>query len=342
MKECEGEGNEVLVPLVKILKCQEYYEWILKKDVKDSFVALHKQNGLCWYEGLVEITPSIVVQLSLNRVVEVDITSHRLLRVNGEQVSGIEHNVVLDLSDDGERWEGDVLSNQSYGWGVAYDSENRIVYEGFRIGNLNVCYGTRYYSDIGVIEYEGEWFEGKRWGRGVQYDRTEKVVSKREWMNDQHISRRMMLKEENQLLHSRIEKLIVKDHSCNERKWSSLDLSFMFHLRLLEVGDKCFKNVKEVKLIGMNRLERVVIGKNCFTKNKDEYLKYDTTRHFYLKNCERVRELKIGRGSFLFYSMCEIENLSSLEMIEMGELNEGSSNFYYASLQLKSDSQRME
>ena len=151
-----------------------------------------------------------------------------------------------------------------------------------------------------------------------------------------------MLKEENQLLHSRIEKLIVKDHSCNERKWSTLDLSFMFHLRLLEVGDKCFKNVKEVKLIGMNRLERVVIGMNSFTKNKDEYLKYDTTRHFYLKNCERVRELKIGRGSFLFYSMCEIENLSSLEMIEMGELNEGSCNFYYASLQLKSDCERME
>ena len=151
-----------------------------------------------------------------------------------------------------------------------------------------------------------------------------------------------MLKEENQLLHSRIEKLIVKDHSCNERKWSTLDLSFMFHLRLLEVGDKCFKNVKEVKLIGMNRLERVVIGMNSFMKNKDEYLKYDTTRHFYLKNCERVRELKIGRGSFLFYSMCEIENLSSLEMIEMGELNEGSSNFYYASLQLKSDCERME
>ena len=331
-----------MVPLVKMLKYQEYCEWILKKDVKDSHLVLHK-NGLCWgHEGLVEKFPSIVVQLSLNRVVEVDTASHRLLRVNGEEVSGIEHNQVLDLNDDGERWEGDMLQNEPYGWGVVYDSENRMVYEGFRIGNLNVCYGTRYYSDIGVIEYEGEWCDGKRWGRGVQYDRTGKVVSKREWMNDQHIRRRMMLKEENQLLHSRIEKLIVKDHSCNERKWATLDLSFMFHLRLLEVGDKCFENVKEVKLIGMNRLERVVIGMNSFTKNKDEYLKYDTTRRFYLKNCERVRELKIGRGSFLFYSMCEIENLSSLEVIEMGELSDASSNFYYASLQLKSDCERME
>ncbi|KAM7454178.1 hypothetical protein BLSTO_05068 [Blastocystis sp. subtype 1] len=37
-------------------------------------------------------------------------------------VSGIEHKQVLDLNDDGERWEGDVLNNQPYGWGVLYDS----------------------------------------------------------------------------------------------------------------------------------------------------------------------------------------------------------------------------
>ena len=342
MKECEGEGSEVLVPLVKILKYQEYCEWILKKDVKDSFIALHKNDGWCWYEGLVEITPSIVVQLFLNRVVEVDIASHRLLRVNGDQVSGIEHNVMLDLSDDGERWEGDVLNNQPYGWGVAYDSENRIVYDGFRIGEVNVCYGTRYYSDIGVIEYEGEWCEGKRWGRGVQYNRTGKVMSKREWMNDDNmIEKAVVLIEENQRLHSCIEELTVSNKSCNGPEWSTLDLSFMFHLRLLEVGDNCLQYVKEVKLIGMNRLERVVIGEKCFTK-KNKYLKYDTTRHFYLKNCERLRELKIGRASFSYYSVCEIENLSSLEVIEMGELNEGSCNFNYASLEMKSFFQRME
>ena len=39
--------------------------------------------------------------------------------------------------------------------------------------------------------------------------------------------------------------------------------------------------------------------------------------------------------------MCEIENVPSLEVIEMGELIEDSSNFWYASLELKSDSERM-
>ena len=39
--------------------------------------------------------------------------------------------------------------------------------------------------------------------------------------------------------------------------------------------------------------------------------------------------------------MCEIENVPSLEVIEMGELNEDSSNFCHASLELKSDSEIM-
>ena len=339
MKEREEE-NEVLTPLAKMLKDQECCEWILKKDVKDSYLVLHK-NGLCWYqEGLVEKSPSIVMELCLNRVIEVDIASLTLLRVNGEEVSGVEHKRVLDLNDEGERWEGDVLNNQPYGWGVLYDSENRMVYEGFRIGGVNVCYGTRYYSDVQKVEYKGGICEGKRWGRGTQYDRNGKAVFDGEWMNDEHLSKRVVLNEENQRLHNHIEELIVENNSCNGPEWAALDLSFISHLRLLEVGDECFECVDEVKLIDLSKLERVVIGMNSFTKEKDCWGN-DPNRHFYLKNCERVRKLIIGCGSFSDYSVCEIEGVPSLEVIEMGELNEKSCNFYYASLELKSDSERM-
>ena len=60
-----------------------------------------------------------------------------------------------------------------------------------------------------------------------------------------------------------------------------------------------------------------------------------------MKNCERVRELMMGHHSFSDFSVCEIENLPSLEVIEVGELNEWSFTFYDVSkLELKSDSQR--
>ena len=338
MKECR---EELLSPLVKILKYQEYCEWILKKDVKDTYLVLNK-NGLCGYhEGLVEKFPSIVMELCLNGVIEVDTASHTLLRVDGEDVKGIEHAKVLDLSDDGERWEGDVLDNQPYGWGVLYDSENRRAYEGFRIGEVNVCYGTQNYSDIQKVEYDGEICEGKRWGRGIQYDRNGKTVYNGEWMNDDNkIEKEVVLIEENQFLHSCIEELIVENNSCNAPEWIALDLGFISHLRLFKVGDECFENVDEVKLIGLSKLERVVIGKNSFTKRKNS-CGNDSTRHFYLRNCERLRELKIGRYSFSDYSVCEIENVPSLEVIEMGELNEESYNFYCTSLELKSDCERM-
>ena len=137
-----------------------------------------------------------------------------------------------------------------------------------------------------------------------------------------------------------VTQLVIPSNCCNEAEWSVFDVSELKWLKSIEIGDDCFGNVEEVKLIGLNRLERVVIGKNSFTKNKND-AGNDPTRHFYLKNCERVRELRIGCFSFSDYSVCVIENMDSLEVIEMGELNIESGNFCHASLELKSDSHNM-
>ena len=49
----------------------------------------------------------------------------------------------------------------------------------------------------------------------------------------------------------------------------------------------------------------------------------------------------MGRYSFSDYDVCEIENVPSLEVIEMGELDEESLNFEYGSLELKSEGDEM-
>ena len=137
-------------------------------------------------------------------------------------------------------------------------------------------------------------------------------------------------------VNNRVTELVIPSNCCNEAEWSVFDVSGLKWLKSIAIGDECFGNVNEVKLIGLNELERVVIGKNSFTKKKNSYGE-DPNRHFYLKNCERLRELKIGCYSFSDYSVCEIENVPFLEVIEMGELNEDSCNFHDASLELKSD-----
>ena len=135
-----------------------------------------------------------------------------------------------------------------------------------------------------------------------------------------------------------MEVMIVDNNACNDKCFTELDLSSISNLKVFEVGDYCFAFVEEVRLIGLNQLERVEIGKHCFRKSIEK----NPNRHFHLKNCERLRELKMGRYSFSDYSVCEIENVPSLRVIEMGELNEWSSCFYYASLELRSDSERIE
>ena len=55
-----------------------------------------------------------------------------------------------------------------------------------------------------------------------------------------------------------------------------------------------------------------------------------------MKNCPKLKSLKMGDYSFSDYTVCEIENVDALEVIEMGELNKLSFSFWHASLELKS------
>ena len=137
-----------------------------------------------------------------------------------------------------------------------------------------------------------------------------------------------------------IEALIVDNDTCNDTSVTVLDLSSFIYLKVFEVGDYSFTCMNQLKMMGLNQLERVVIGRKCFTYNYG--WGNDPNRHFYLKNCKRLRELKIGRKSFMDYSVCVIENVNQLEVIEMGELNERSCNFFYACLELKSECDGME
>ena len=143
-----------------------------------------------------------------------------------------------------------------------------------------------------------------------------------------------------QNIDKRVTELVIPPNCCNKSEWNVLDISEMKELKRIEIGDECFENVNEVKLFGLYKLERVLVGKNSFTKHKNSYGN-DPNRHFYLKDCERLKELKMGCYSFSDFKVCEIENLASLEGVEMGELNKWSYNFFYVSLELKSADDEM-
>ena len=132
-----------------------------------------------------------------------------------------------------------------------------------------------------------------------------------------------------------MEVITVGDGKCNGEN-ERIDLSKYVNLKNVSIGNECFENQDVLNLTGLHSLERVMIGENSFTKNKYGYGN-NTDRKLYVKNCDALKELKIGRFSFSDYSVIEIENVNSLELIEIGDMNNWSCNFYSASLELKSD-----
>ena len=331
--------SEAILQVAKKWKNQKMCNEMIGSSVERSTLSLFKHDECCYHEGVIKKSASVIVELSRERVIEVDVASHKL-HVDGEEVKGITSNQVLDLNDEGERWEGDVLDNEPYGWGVLYDKEGEKMYEGFRIDKVNVCYGTQYYPDIQKVEYEGEWFEGKRWGRGIQYDRHGNIVFDGEWVNDEQAETTVTVTDGNGPFYNHLEVLIVSDGCCNGNEWKAFDFSLIPCLRELQVGNHCFRWVKEVRMVGMNALEKVVIGDVCFSSRENAVV-VNAKNRFFLKDCVRLRELKIGSNCFNDYSVCEIENVPSLEVMEVGRLNRSGTNFYHATLELKSDSERM-
>ena len=309
--------SEAILQVAKKWKNQKMCNELIGSAVEHSTLSLFNHDECCYHEGVIKKSASVIVELSRERVIEVDTASHTLLRVDGEDVNGIEHAQLLDLSDEGERWEGDVLNNQPYGWGVLYDSENRMAYEGFQIDTSHCCYGIQYYPDIQKVEYEGEWLEGKRWGQGIQYDRTGNTVFDGEWMNDEQAETTVTITDGNGLFYNHLELLIVSDGCCNGNEWKAFDFSLLPCLRELQVGNHCFRCVKEVRMVGMSTLEKVVIGDACLSSQAD-WADESAKNCFFLKDCARLREVKIGSNSFNEYSVCVIEDLPSLEVMEIG------------------------
>ena len=131
-------------------------------------------------------------------------------------------------------------------------------------------------------------------------------------------------------LNTTVTEITIPSNNLNDASLTVLDLSRFRRLKKLVIGDECFMYVNETRLTGLYSLESVEIGMNSFTQHRNSDGD-DPNRHFYLKNCPKLKSLKMGRFSFSDYTVIEIENVDALESIEMGDRV-----FVYASLELKS------
>ena len=134
-------------------------------------------------------------------------------------------------------------------------------------------------------------------------------------------------------LDNNTESIIVESNCFNEDDITALDLSRFASLKSFIVGDNSFGDVNELIIDGLPELESIKIGISSFYS-------YDGDHVFSVKNCPKLRELKIGPSGFDEWLSVEIENDPSLEVIEIGYLYYSSDNFNEAPLELKSTNLR--
>ena len=113
------------------------------------------------------------------------------------------------------------------------------------------------------------------------------------------------------------------------------DVSLLYNLESIEVGDDSFRSVKTFKIDGLNRLKTLKIGFDSFTQKY--YYTGDESKSFHILNCESLESIEIDRYSFSdFAGDFELKNLPQLQSIQIGDVHNDSFNFRDASFEIHS------
>ena len=111
-----------------------------------------------------------------------------------------------------------------------------------------------------------------------------------------------------------VEERSIGNNSYNDSSVTELKLSGLPALKSIVIGDECFGSVRVFELNGLSELESVVIGEKSFRISDSE--RSDGT--YRIVNCSKLKSIQIGDRSFADYHSFELNNLPSLQSIDIG------------------------
>ena len=119
------------------------------------------------------------------------------------------------------------------------------------------------------------------------------VIGGKPAIESEHSSGRVVVKCDDDFLSldEDVEVIEARNGVCNNEAFEEWEMNEYVMLRELIVGDECFQFVKDMRIVGLDALEKVEIGKQCFCKASDGV--------FEMRNCEKLKSVKIGDGSFV-------------------------------------------
>ncbi|KAK8808372.1 hypothetical protein WA171_001592, partial [Blastocystis sp. BT1] len=309
------------------MKWKEYLKESVLNDNKNCMLNLNvdkeEMRGVCKRgEEVIEVKENEnEVELMI-----VNVLNHSMIVLKGLKgeeltemdLSELVENEIVDLNDDGMRWEGEVLKGDLFGYGCLYDEENELEYEGWMIEGKKRCYGIEYWNDTGLKKYCGCYYDGLKNGYGLLYDRNGMIeyegLFKDDVIIDVNDDMRMKWIDDCELIvTSCIESLIIAD--LFNPDISSLILNYsLISLKRIDIRYACMEKVNQFVIDGLNGLETISIGWKCFSLNNSPR----EGSKCLIMNCYQLREIHIGRDSCSRYESFECKNLPSLIFIELG------------------------
>ena len=314
------------------------------KPIEDSFLEYdkrkHYEYGI-WREK--EKCYTLKQSKHETRLIEGDLNNHEMKLFENGELKGIisGEDDCIDLDANGKRWEGGVKDGKPFGYGILYDEEGKKEYEGFVMDEMKCLYGMEYFDDIERVSYAGCYLYGQRFGKGIGYDRNGDVEYDGVWKENGQYS----TKRDEGFFDNKMESIEI-DSSRHMNTTTFVLPSFLQMLKRIVIGDKCFVPIRLFTLTDLGQLESLVIGCNCFTSNdcpvvtvddsadndddSEDDNRYDasdasmnrrkrTDGDFQIMNCPNLKAICIQSKSFSDYNSFSIDNLPSLQSIQMDE-----------------------
>ena len=186
-------------------------------------------------------------------------------------ISDIESNCIVDISNNGLRWEGSCLNHSPFGYGSLYNNSNELIYRGIMIGNSKECFGIDFYPGFDLIEYIGCYNNNKRHGFGMLYDRKGELIYEGDWLcgsKDYEKNENVILKDldHSRIVNSLIHELVIGE-GCGVSYKGDLRLCGFVNLERIVVKNNSFVNVNSLEISDNSELKSIEIEEHCFNRH---------------------------------------------------------------------------
>ena len=226
-------------------------------------------------------------------------------------------------------YDGEWKNNKPNGYGKLYDKSEKKLHEGtWKNGKLETFQFIVEYSDEGISKKSTQ--EGVVLSLNIPVSKKKRdcrkwliicfisllvitviaggIIGYFIWKNKIESVNVVTSQKEFDELSKYTQHISFAKESCNENTFTNLDFSRFSNLQSIEVGDNSLMYVKNVKIDGLSKLEKVNIGQNSFTEYRNGYASNSQDNNFIMKNCDSLKSLSVDRYSFSNYNSFIIES----------------------------------